>query len=176
MGLKAFTDSMKNNPQNGDVMENRKKKIRIALAIFIGILMIIAIIFLILYHNGKKDADDIVRIEVETGGYMLKEWNYVIDFNTNTMLHSVQDSEKNKSFSSKFTEQEKIDFVKSANLYGFFQWKEEYFADIYDGRYVEIYITYTDGSCQEILCSNAYPFTYDKMKEVFVETFGYDIL
>lgn len=37
-------------------------------------------------------------------------------------------------------------------------------------------IKFTDGSVQETHCYAKFPFTYDKMTEVFYEAFGYNIL
>lgn len=159
-------------------MNTRSKKFKIIFAILIGIFMIISTLFLVLYYKEKKEVDDIEKIEILTGGYLLETSSYTIDFNTNKVYCNIQDEDIVHSVSSDFDDDNKELFVSKANLYGMFYWKELYkpTEDIYDGKYTEIYITYSDGSYQEILCSNDYPLTYDKMKEVFCEAFGYNML
>lgn len=48
--------------------------------------------------------------------------------------------------------------------------------DVYDGSYTNIDIIYNDGSCYTIYCHIKRPLTYDKMREVFIESFGYYII
>lgn len=125
------------------------------------------------YISDWKKPEDIVRIEVNSGEYLFQKfYDYTIDVENNTLTYV------NENRITSFNDDEKKDFVRKANIYGMFSWKEEYTpkGSVCDGNYTSIYITYNDGSCQKIHCYIEHPLTYDKMREVFLETFGYHII
>ncbi len=158
-----------------------KKEVRIiktALIVLLSIIVICLSLFACYYFKGKKTVNDIAKIEVITGGYLRSTSNYTVDFISNEISCVIDKEVIIETYSSAIDENKKELFVSKANLYGMFQWKELYKPNetVYDGQYTEIYITYSDGSNQEILCSNEYPITYDKMQEVFYEAFGYNML
>lgn len=159
-------------------MKKEHKISKRIIVIVISSLCIILVVILFLHFKDRKDVNDIEKIEVTTGGYLLSTANYTIDFISDEIHYLIEDKGMVKTDSARLDENDKEFFVSKANLYGMFHWKESYKPDedIYDGKYTEIYITYTDGSSQEILCSNDYPATYEKMQEVFYEAFGYNVL
>lgn len=159
-------------------MKKRGKGLKIILGIFVGTIIIVCALLFIQYYNGKKNVEDIEKIDIIRGGYLSKTSKYIIDFNTNKVYYEIQEKEAVCTYSKNFNEDKKEYFISKANLYGMFRWKEVYEPnkEVYDGRYTEIYITYTDGSYQEILCYNDYPLTYNKMKSVLNDAFGYDML
>lgn len=155
----------------------KKKKIIIISAILI---IIVITFFIAQYLIYKKDIDDIETIKISKSGYLLSTCICEIDFSNNSFMYETvgySENDESKTICKKFTDKDAESFIKKANLYGFFCWKESYDnSNVYDGKGVTIYIKFTDGSVQETHCYAKFPFTYDKMEEVFYETFGYNIL
>jgi len=120
-----------------------------------------------------KSTSDIDRIEIETGEYVFQYFNnYIIDFNDNTFTHKILNEDKEKV--THFSDEDKENFVRKANMYGFFSWQESYAPEVQveDGGYTHFLIIYNDGSQHETWCDNAYPDTYDAMWKTFLELFG----
>ncbi|MBO5163390.1 MAG: hypothetical protein J6B75_02950 [Ruminococcus sp.] len=163
-------------------MERKKKIIIILLIIIIPIITILTI-FTIRYFTYSKSVDDIKTIEISTyKGYLSPSNKYNIDFDKNLVTYNYtylnQTNNDNQCSSRNFTKEDSEYFIKKANLYGFFNWKESYKAK-YNGADLpstNIYITFKDNSVQEIYCLAEFPPNYDKMAEVFHEAFGYNIL
>lgn len=125
------------------------------------------------YISDWKNPEDIIRIEVQTGEYLFRSYSdYTIDFKNNTLTYI------NSNRVTRFNDEDKKYFVNKANIYGMFHWKEKYIprGNVYDGSYTNIDIIYNDGSCYTIYCHIKRPLTYDKMREVFIESFGYYII
>mgnify|MGYP003304308696 CR=1 FL=1 len=93
----------------------------------------------------------------------------------NSVLYNNQESD---SFTTQFSDENAEYFIKYANMYGFFKWKESYIKDgnVKDGTQTNITIEYMDNSLQTIECYAEFPNTYDEMQEVFYEAFGYNML
>ncbi|MBO5163389.1 MAG: hypothetical protein J6B75_02945 [Ruminococcus sp.] len=157
-------------------MERRKIKI----ISIVSVILIIAVITLsvIQFFISSKNTNDIETINIETNyGYLSPTYTYKINFLDNSIMYKIEDANKNETSYTKFSDKDAKTFVKKANLYGFFQWNDLYESpNTDDGKYVNICIRFKDGSIKEILCYAKFPFTYDKMAEVFYEAFGYNIL
>ncbi len=129
-----------------------------------------------------KNSDDIKKIEISRyGGFECPVREYVIDFTENFITYNytyLNNSEDNQYSSRSFTKEDVEYFIEKANLYGFFNWKKSYKTKNggHDLPYTYISIIYKNDGIQIIDCDNAYPPNYDKMAEVFYETFGYNIL
>lgn len=119
-----------------------------------------------------KSPSDISRIEIKTGEYIFQEFqNYTIDFDNNIFTHKIQNTDKEKI--TNFSDEDKENFVRKANIYGFFGWKELYdIGEVEDGGYTKFLITYSDGSQQKISCYNKYPDTYSEVWNAIYEIFG----
>lgn len=164
-------------------MKKTKKVIVIISVVLLIVIAAISTLFTVRYFKYKKSPDDIKTIKIHTyHGYLSPVREYIIDFNTKTVAYSYeymnQSNDDNQSSSSRFTEEDAEYFIKKANLYGFFGWKESYKLNGSgdDLPYSHIYITYKDDSVQEIYCLAEYPRTYEKMEEAFNEAFGGIIL
>ena len=173
-------------------MKSKKHKLLFILTGLVVLIIIIAIIFLTRFFITKKDVNDIMSIEItQSPAYLDPKFDYLIDFNSNTISLEIKDGnnisaeyyiktyELDSAYSSKtFSEQDKVYFIKKANLYGMFRWRKLYKHNGYiaDGVLITIHINYNDGSRQEICFDNAFPLTYNKMKKVFSDSFGWDIL
>lgn len=159
-------------------MKKTKKIVTIIFAMILIVVAAITTLFTVRYFKYKKSLDDIKTIKVHTYyGYLSPASEYIIDFDTKTVAYSYEylnkSNDDNQSSSSNFTEEDAEYFIKKANLYGFFGWKESYKTK-YGGAdlpYTSIYITYKDDSVQRIYCLDKYPITYNMMKDVFNEAF-----
>lgn len=156
------------------------KKIIISIVSLISIIIVtIFLFFMVQYFIYKKDIDDIETINISKSGYLLSTCMCEIDFLNNSFMYETigySENDESKTIYKKFTNKDEEFFMKKANLYGFFCWKESYDSNVYDGKGVTICIKFTDGSVQEIHCYAKFPLTYDLMADVFYETFGYHIL
>lgn len=158
-------------------MKSRKKFIVLTI-----IFIIIMLLFAIPCFMHKKDTDNVKIIELSEiesieivvgGGYPPATYKYKIDFLNKSILHEIDEYNRNETFYTEFTNEDSEIFIKQANLYGFFQWNELYNKpNVEDGIRVGIYTTFKDGSVQETHCYDDFPPNYDKMAEVFHEAFG----
>ena len=128
------------------------------------------------WYISYKSPSDIDRIEIEDGEYLFGySSNYIIDFKSNTLTKTeiARDSELEKI--THFSDEDKENFVRKANMYVFFSWKESYspIGEVHDGGYTDFLIIYNDGSQHKTSCYNAYPDTYDAMWEAIRECFTY---
>lgn len=159
----------------------KKKKKTIIFMTFLIIIILIFTIFTIRYFTYKKNIDDIKIIEVSTNlGYMYPTNNYIIDFDKNLITYNYKyhhkENNDNQTLNRNFTEKDARYFIKKANLYGFFSWKDTYRKNFgADGPHTYICITFKDDTVQKINCWADFPFTYNKIGEVLYEAFGYDI-
>lgn len=154
----------------------KSKKVTI-LTVILSVIIVIISLFTIRYLVYKKDINEIESIEIsKTYYYPHSEYKYFIDFSEDSVLHETYTYEKEETFYTRFTDKQIKEFVRKANLYGFFGWKESYHANVDDGKGVDICITFKDGSVKETNCFNKFPLTYDIMAGVFEETFGYNML
>lgn len=162
-------------------MRSRKKIIVTAVICLITVLF-----FAVLYFIHKNDTSDtenvrivelneIESIEIDKVCYYPHaEYRYFIDFSENSVLHETKDDDKSETFYDTFTDEQAENFVKRANLYDFFSWEESYYnPNVHDGKGVDIFINFKDGSVKEIHCFNKFPLTYDVMRGVFYDAFGY---
>lgn len=154
-----------------------KKKKKVVISI-VSVVLIIAVIilFMVQYFICKKDIDDIETIKIDTSGYLSPTCECEINFTNNSLVYKTIDYGEIETFYAEFTDKDAEYFIKKANFYGFFNWKKSYENNVYDGYGATICIKFTDGSVQETHCYAKFPFTYDRMAEVFYETFGYNIL
>lgn len=155
-------------------MKNKTSLIKL-LTVFFGIIFLIISAFSWYYIPIKtgKSADDILKIEVvKGGGFFSKTSEYIIDFTDNTLIGSVD----GETFYSSFSEENKNSFIKTANLYGFFDWEEYYVAQVYDAPNVNVNIIYTDGSEQDIYFLGMVAPNYEQIRNAFNDNFGYFIL
>lgn len=132
-----------------------------------------------IYISDWKKPEDIISIETEIETPLFLEHDkYIIDFSKNTFTYNdfKSDSEKITAIS----DEDKKNFVRKANIHGFFDWKEVYESTENgenDSAVYSIYITYNDNSEQKIFFQIPdTPVTFEAMREVFHETFGYYIL
>lgn len=160
-------------------MKIKKRKMMLAVVIFIVIATTAA--FIVRYSINKKavDVKDIVRIEIDesggSSGYTALRQHHEIDFESNTAVTHIENPNadpKQSDSKTTFTEKDKEYFIKYANYYGFFNWKESYTCDYYDMSGTNICITFKNGAQKNINCYGKFPLTYDKMKKVFEKAFG----
>ncbi len=156
----------------------KKKKIIISIVSLILIIIVtIFLFFMVQYFIFKKDINDVEMIKIDTGGYLSPTSICEINFLNNSLMYKTEDYNEIETFYTEFTDKDAEYFIKKANLYGFFNWEKSYINNnVYDGYGVTICIKFTDGSVQETHCYADFPPNYDKMAEVFYETFGYNIL
>ncbi|MCM1506292.1 MAG: hypothetical protein NC177_04030 [Ruminococcus flavefaciens] len=147
------------------------------------IITVILIIMLMSYVTGCMhddsevlenivSASDIARIEIESTNYYPYYYSkYIVDFESNTVMITSGDSQGEEEKTRNFSEEKKENFVRKANMYGFFNWKESYepMGEVDDGRCEYFLTIYNDGSQHETWCDNAYPITYDEMWDAFFE-------
>lgn len=163
-------------------MEKKKfKKVKLVITTSLISLTIVLVFLVVFYFIGRKQLDEINKIEVTVShGYLSSTYTYEIDFTNNTVTHTsvAFNSNDSESFVSYFSKEDAEYFVKYANLYGFFNWKESYIndGDVQDGPQTNITIEYTNDLIQTVECFAEFPNTYDKMQEVFGEAFGYNML
>lgn len=119
-----------------------------------------------------KSADDVLSIEVRRhNGYPPYTTTYMIDFTNNTLTSSEEDGQTEYRH---FSEENKDNFIGSANLYGFWDWKEEYIREgVYDATGVGIDVLYADGSEQSIYCYGWAAPNYEQISDVFYNNFGF---
>lgn len=149
----------------------------------ISVIIIPIIVFATRYFAYERSVDEIKKIEISSyEGYLSPSNKYTIDFDEMVVTYSYtylnQANNDNQCSSRNFTKEDSEYFIKKANLYGFFNWKESYKTK-YGGADLpstKIYITFKDNSVQEIYCLAEFPPNYDKMADVFYEAFGYNIL
>lgn len=150
-----------------------KKKIKMIISIILVI--VIAIFFILQYSIYIKN---VKSIEIKLNyGYLSPTYTYKFNFFNNSIMHKTEDYDKNEIFYTEFTNKDAEYFIKKANLYVFFNWKESYMNNgVHDGKWVEISIIFKDNSIKETYCYADFPLTYDLMADVFYEAFGYHIL
>lgn len=134
-------------------MKSKKKKILLSAVIFIFIVIAAAIIVRYFVNKRVVDVKDIVSIEINesggNGGFITPSYFYKIDFNNNTITEHVENpmnTTTQTDSKTTFTEADKSYFIKYANYYGFFNWKESYDNDCYDMKSTNICITFKDGT------------------------------
>ena len=112
-----------------------------SLAVVIFIVIATTAAFIVRYSINKKavDVKDIVRIEIDesggSSGYTALRQHHEIDFESNTAATHIENPNadpKQSDSKTTFTEKDKEYFIKYANYYGFFNWKESYTCDYYD--------------------------------------------
>ncbi|MBE6862221.1 MAG: hypothetical protein E7497_04905 [Ruminococcus sp.] len=162
-------------------MKKKVKIIKTALVVLLSIIVICITIFVCYYFKGKKELNEISKIKTTyCYGYLYPTYTYEIDFISNTITctsYSFNSTNIEDSFSTSFSEEDAAYFIKYANLYGFFNWKETYTKHgVQDGIIVNINIEYVDKSNRTVECYAEFPNTFDKMQEVFYEAFGYNML
>ncbi len=160
----------------------QKKKKTLIFIISLILIIISALLFVIKYSIYNKNSNNIKNISLNDienikivvgGGYPPVTYRYKIDFLNKSILHEIDDYDKNETFHTDFTDKDAETFIKQANLYGFFNWNESYKTpNVEDGTAVGIFINFKDGSVHETHCYEAYPPNYDEMAEVFYEAFG----
>lgn len=128
-----------------------------------------------------KSPEDINRIEIIAEEHLFSYYSKdIVDFSTNTITETIIESNIEKEKIIKFSDEDKKNFVRKANIHGFFDWKEVYESTENgenDSAVYSIYITYNDNSKQKIFFQIPdTPVTFEDMREVFHETFGYYIL
>lgn len=155
-------------------MKNNKKNIFLIATILMFVIFVLSTII----HLTNVEISDIESIEVNKPVQLFQQYfKYEINFTDKSIIYEKKDCGKIETFCTNFTDKNVEYFVKRANLYGFFTWKEGYAnLNVEDGKTVDIVIKYQDGSTQEVNCYAKFPFTYDLMADVFYEAFGYHIL
>lgn len=88
-------------------MKKRGKGLKIILGIFVGTIIIVCALLFIQYYNGKKNVEDIEKIDIIRGGYLSKTSKYIIDFNTNKVYYEIQEKEAVCTYSKNFNEDNK---------------------------------------------------------------------
>lgn len=151
----------------------KKSKKVITLTVILSVIIVIISLFTIHYFEYKKDVSEIESIEIITGsGFPRTTCRYKIDFLNKSVMH-----ETDKTFYTDFTDKDAGNFVKKADLYGFFSWKESYHnPNVSNAKCTNIYITFKDGTVKKTVCYAKFPLTYDIMAKVFEDTFGYNML
>lgn len=154
-----------------------KKILRIS-----GILLACGLLLLgSIYFLSMKQTEDIERIEILSGGFQPFYDSYTVDFTSRTVVHERKDglgSLESYDFETirleaAFTDEQAQKFVRTANRYHMFGWKETYVnPDILDGYSETIIISYTDGTKQTVRCNNKRPPFYSKVMDAFYECFG----
>lgn len=154
-----------------------------------GILLIIVLIVLgSLYVLSMKHVEEIDRIEINFSGFTEVSDNYTVDFINQTVTHELKNAigtvqsytERNgietTHLEASFTEEQAKQFVRTANLYHMFGWKEVYEnPNILDGWWDTITISYTDGTVQTVRCCNKCPPFYRSVMNAFKEYFGEEV-
>ncbi|MCM1316413.1 MAG: hypothetical protein NC244_13700 [Alistipes senegalensis] len=164
----------------------KKNKKRIFFIVSLLLLLIFTLFTIVHLINVKSDTGkisdavkigDIESIEIDVEyGYPHYAYSYKIDFLNKSILHEVDEYDKNETFYTNFTDTDAEYFIKRANSYDFFQWNESYETpNVEDGLSIGIYTTFKDGAVQKTHCYEAFPPNYDKMVEVFHEAFGFYI-
>ena len=157
----------------------KKKKIIISI---VSLILIIIVFSIIKCNVTNIDVSDIENMKISVNyGYLSYTYTHEFNFCNNYAIRKKEatnwDDNNDETFYIKFTDKDAEYFVKKANLYGFFNWEESYINNgVYDGKWVEISIKFKDGSVHETYCYADFPSNYDKMADVFYETFGYNIL
>ncbi|MDE5557780.1 MAG: hypothetical protein K2J32_08865 [Ruminococcus sp.] len=143
-----------------------------------ALISIVLIVFAVWYISGWKSPSDIVSIKVSSEApYFQVHYEYFIDFSENTLTYNDLKDDLKKI--TTFSDENKENFVHQASMYGFFNWKKSYLKNVSmnDSTMKDICITYSDGTEQEICFQQPnVPLTYEIMREVFNETFGYYII
>ncbi len=114
------------------------------------------------------------RIDLEDGSF----WIYEISSDYENYEPRNSDAE-NEGFTlvSELSDEEVEDFLEQCDRYNIAKWKSQYMNDdICDGHQWGMIILFTDGTHKEISGSNAYPGTWDEMREAFEDLTGEDIL
>lgn len=147
------------------------------LTTFFGIILIAVSAFSWYYiplMTGKS-ADDILSIEIwRHNGYPPYTTTYMIDFTNNTL--TISDEDEEESVCRYFSDENKNNFIRSANIYGFFEWEEEYIRKgISDATAIGVDILYADGSEQKIFCYGWIAPNYQQISEAFLENLGFGI-
>lgn len=160
-------------------------KSKIMVSEFIFIFIDIIVLFIIQFSIYPKDVDikDIASIVIDksegNAGYIAPDYHYEIDFDNNTVTEHIDNPTYDTTptdSETTFTETDKKYFIRCANNYGFFNWKDSYKSSIYDMKGVDIHITFKNGMQKNINCYGKFPLRYEKMKKVFEKAFGYNIL
>lgn len=128
-----------------------------------------------------KSVSDINRIKIIAEEQLFSYYSKdIVDFSTNTITETIIKGDIEKEKIIKFSDEDKKNFVRKANIHVFFDWKEVYESTENgenDSAVYSIYITYNDNSEQKIFFQIPdTPVTFEAMREVFHETFGYYIL
>ncbi len=154
----------------------KKNKKRIFFIVSLSLLLVFMLSIIV--HLTSVEISDIESIEVNKPVQLFQQYfNYKINFTDKSIIYEKKDCGEIETFCTNFTDKNAEYFVKRANLYGFFSWKEGYAnLNVEDGKTVDIVIKFQDGSTQEINCYAKFPLTYDLMADVFYEAFGYNIL
>lgn len=144
------------------------------LAVFFGIVFIAISAFSWYYipRITGKSTDDVLSIEVRRhNGYPPYVTTYMIDFTNNTLTSSEEDGQTEYI---SFSEENKDNFIRNANIYGFFEWEEEYVREgVCDATSVGIDILYADGSEQSIYCYGWAAPNYEQISDVFYDNFSF---
>ena len=107
----------------------QKKKKTLIFIIFLILIIISASLFVIKYSIYNKNSNDIKNIIINdienieivvAGGYPPVTYRYKIDFLNKSILHEIDDYDKNETFYTDFTDKDAEYFIKKANLYVFF--------------------------------------------------------
>lgn len=150
----------------------KKNKKRIFFIVFLSLLLIFTLSTIL--HLTTVKISDIESIEIAVEyGYPHFTYSYKIDFLNKSILNETDNYDENKTFYTDFTDKDAEYFIEKANLYGFFYWNESYeTSNTNDGKAVDIFINFKDGSVKKTLCYANFPPNYDKMEEVFYKAFG----
>lgn len=111
-----------------------RKKIILTVVICLIIVLLFAVLYFIceIYKNNTENVrivelNEIESIEIDVEyGYPHYAYSYKINFLSKSVLPEIDEYNRNETFYTYFTEEQAEDFVKKANRYGFFGWKELY--------------------------------------------------
>ena len=114
-----------------------------------ALISIVLIVFVAWYISGWKSPSDIDRIEIISENQLFLEYNkYIIDFNNNTFTETERKSGIEQKNITHFSDKDKENFVRKANMYGFFIWKKSYeplTENMCGGSYTKFETKYNDG-------------------------------
>jgi hypothetical protein len=111
--------------------------------------------------------DDLMQIEFNIGGFFEGHERYIIKFNeTDDALftYDVGFSSDSEAVRKTISKQECIKELKDLYMG---EWKLRYWADVLDGTQWEVKLWFYNNNQKLFHGSNAFPFSFDKLKELF---------
>lgn len=124
-------------------------------------------------HSSFGTEDTEYKIDIENKEF----WQFVGDDMSYEFWRDESDENEGFTFVSQIDEDKIAVFERESARHGFTDWNQSYDNDnVMDGHQWSIVINYADGTTQNVSGSNAYPDTWDDLREDFQDLTGEDVL